>query len=137
MKSGAKVLCDAGPLIALYDEEDFANEVCREALDQATGDLVTTWPCLTEAFYFLRNKAGRERLWELLSRAGLVPENLLSTDLPRMRSLMFKYASLPMDFADASLVVVAERLQLRKVFTLDHDFRVYRPRHTRHFEVFP
>jgi predicted nucleic acid-binding protein len=42
-----------------------------------------------------------------------------------------------MDLADASLVAVAERLRVRHVFTLDGHFRIYRPRHTRHFEVFP
>jgi hypothetical protein len=137
LRSGEKVLCDAGPLIALYDEEDFANEVCREALDRVEGELVTTWPCLTEAFYFLRNKVGRERLWELLSSGSLILEGMLFNDLPRMRSLMTKYASLPMDFADASLVVAAERLRLQRVFTLDHDFHVYRPRHVSAFEVLP
>ncbi len=51
---------------------------------------------------------------------------------------MTKYADLPMDFADASLVALGERLKLRKVFTLDRrDFRLYRPRHVRSFEIFP
>ena len=137
MKSGERVLCDAGPLVALYDEEDFANETCRGALNQVEGDLVTTWPILTEAFYFLRNKPGRDRLWKLLFSGALTMEDLASADLSRMQTLMTKYDDLPMDFADASLVVVAERLHLRRVFTLDRDFCVYRPRHTRHFEVFP
>jgi predicted nucleic acid-binding protein len=44
---------------------------------------------------------------------------------------------LPMDFADASLVVLAERLLLRNVFTLDRHFRLYRPRHVRAFEIVP
>jgi len=43
-----------------------------------------------------------------------------------------------MDFADASLVALAERLNVVQVFTIDRrDFRVYRPRHTRAFEIFP
>jgi uncharacterized protein len=55
----------------------------------------------------------------------------------RMRDLMEKYADLPMDFADASLVAVSERLKIGKVFTLDRHFRVYKPRHTSSFEIAP
>lgn len=137
MKRSERALSDAGPLVALFDEEDSANEACRAALDQFEGQLVATWPVLTEAFYFLRSKPGRERLWDFLSLGVLALEDVLPSDLARMHGLMTKYADLSMDFADASLVVVAERLRLRKVFSLDHDFRVYRPRHTRYFEVFP
>jgi predicted nucleic acid-binding protein len=40
---------------------------------------------------------------------------------------MEKYRDHPMDLADASIVVAAEALGTRKVFTLDrHDFRSYR-----------
>ena len=39
---------------------------------------------------------------------------------------MAKYVDLPMDFADATLVAVAERLGIRDVATLDDDFTVYR-----------
>jgi len=42
-----------------------------------------------------------------------------------------------MDLSDASLVVLAERHGLRRVFTLDSDFHVYRLRNRRHLEVVP
>lgn len=39
------------------------------------------------------------------------------------------YAGRPMDFADASLIVAAERLDIRTVFTIDReDFETYRVR---------
>ncbi len=43
-----------------------------------------------------------------------------------MAALMEKYRDTPMDLADASLVVVAESRSLRRLFTLDSDFRIYR-----------
>jgi hypothetical protein len=50
-----------------------------------------------------------------------------SSDIPRTRELMRKYADRPMDLADAALLRVAEREGLRKIFTVDrHDFSVYR-----------
>ena len=42
-----------------------------------------------------------------------------------------------MDFADATLVVLAERLRTRRIFTLDADFRVYRLRGRSSFELIP
>ncbi len=42
---------------------------------------------------------------------------------------MIRYADVPMDLADASLVVAAEQLRARKMFTIDRkDFDIYRIR---------
>jgi uncharacterized protein len=69
---------------------------------------------------------------------SLLLNKVTLAELPRMQSLMEQYADLPMDFADASLVVLSERLKVRRVFSLDRcDFLLYRPRHVRGFEVFP
>jgi len=68
---------------------------------------------------------------------GLLLEDIRTDEILEMHRIMSRYADLPMDLADASLVVVAERLRLRKVFTLDRHFRLYHPRHLRHFEIVP
>ena len=62
-----------------------------------------------------------------------------STDisLKRCRTLIEKYSDLPMDFADATLVVLAEELNTDLVFTLDQDFQVYRVRGRKQFRVVP
>jgi predicted nucleic acid-binding protein len=44
----------------------------------------------------------------------------------RMAALMDKYQDRPMDLADASLVTVAERLGMRRIFTLDSDCHIHR-----------
>jgi predicted nucleic acid-binding protein len=77
------------------------------------------------------------------SDSGLLEERLVLVDCPaesdwdRIRELMAQYSDLPMDFADAALVALAERRQLRKVFTLDSDFYVYRIDGKDAFEVLP
>ncbi len=82
---------------------------------------------LTEAFHFLEGTRERQELWKFLLSGALTWADIQRVELARMNTLMMKYADLPMDLADASLVVVAERLKLRKVFTLDRrDFRLYR-----------
>ncbi len=50
---------------------------------------------------------------------------------------MEKYNDTPMDLADASLVAAAESLNLRYVFTLDTDFRIYRINSSIPFEIVP
>jgi uncharacterized protein len=54
-----------------------------------------------------------------------------------MSVLMEKYQDTSMDFADASLVAAAESLKIKKIFTLDSDFYVYRINETESFEIIP
>ena len=137
MQNAYSVLCDTGPLVALYSPHDRAQRPCREALDAYSGKLLTTWPVITEAFYLLPRQDQRELLWELIFRGGVDFVHLEPSDLERMHELMKKYANIRMDLADASLVAVAERLRAIRIFTLDSHFRLYRPRHAKAFEVFP
>ena len=131
-------LCDTGPLVALLDEHDAAHEECVVNLEQYSGKLIVSWPVLTEAFYLLDERLHKQRLWKWIESGGLRVLDIPGPALPRMRQLMEKYADLPMDLADASLVVLAEKLEIRSVFTLDHrHFNLYRPRHARSFEIFP
>jgi len=124
--------------VALADPNDSAHETCLAALKSFRGNLITSWPVLAEAFYLLRAQVQRDVLWEFIFGGALRLGDIFPPELPRMRWLMAKYSDLPMDLADASLVVLAERLKLGKVFTIDRrDFRLYRPRHVRSFEVFP
>jgi hypothetical protein len=68
--------------------------------------------------------------------ASLLP--LTTPMLRRARSLMERYADLPMDFADATLVVLAETLDTDAVLTTDRrDFRIYRIRERRPFQILP
>lgn len=61
-----------------------------------------------------------------------------ATSLQRVRQLLDKYADLPMDFADATLVVLAEELDCTSVFTTDRtDFSVYRLKGRKAFRILP
>jgi len=137
LRSSEMALCDTGPLVALFSRGQFAQPECEAALHDFGGRLVTTFAVLTEAFHFLDQPAERDHLWNFVLGGGLGLVELSLSDLERMRRLMTKYADLPMDLADASLVVVGERLKLNRVFTLDRHFRLYRPRHASSFSIFP
>jgi uncharacterized protein len=133
-------LADAGPLIALIDKgQGEVHQACVAAAS-ALDPLLTTWPCFSEAMYFLGDLAGwkgQEALWQFVDRRILRIHLPTDAQVVRMRSLMEKYRDTPMDLADASLVATAESLKLRRIFTLDSDFRVYRINGTTPFEVVP
>ena len=76
-------------------------------------------------------------LWKLQIAQRVVLHDLTTTEIKRMATLMEKYQDAPMDMADASLVVVAESRPLRRVFTVDSDFRFYRLNDGSAFEVVP
>jgi predicted nucleic acid-binding protein len=134
-------LCDTGPLVALVDQDDAAHARCVAALSiLPASPLLTTWPCFVEAMYLLWRAGGlpaQEELWSYLADGLVVLHTPQPGEWERMRELMRQYHDTPMDLADASLVVVAERLNLRRIFTLDSDFYAYRINGTQSFEVVP
>jgi predicted nucleic acid-binding protein len=82
-------------------------------------------------------RAGREALWRLVLTGRLDLIDLSRSAIERSAELMTLYANVPMDLADATLVALAEELRVRRVFTLDGDFRVYQLHGRQRFEVVP
>ena len=133
-------LTDAGPLVALIDADESDHELCRLALAGLQLPLVTTWPAFTEAMYLLARAGGfrgRDALWALVLSGRLQVADLSRAAVERSAALMAKYSDRPMDLADATLVALAEERGLRRVFTLDADFRIYRIHGRTRFEVIP
>jgi predicted nucleic acid-binding protein len=138
LPSAARALCDSGPLIALFDRSDESHESCGAALARFSGSFVTSWPVLTEAFHFIDRRTDRRLLWDFVLSGVVRIDALVESDVTRMRVLMEQYSDLPMDFADASLVALSERLRVSSVFTLDRrGFSVFRTRYSKAFEIFP
>jgi len=133
-------LVDAGPLVALIDRGEHDHKRCVATLTQLSGPLVTTWPAFTEAIYLLGGAGGwpaQEALWKLVDRGDLQLVDLDLSLRQRSRDLMAKYDDVPMDLADASLIALAESMGLRRVFSLDSDFHIYRLKGRRTLEVLP
>ena len=134
-------LTDAGALVALLDADDPYHTACVAAAQRLpAGPLLTTWVCFTEAMYLLGAVGGyryQATLWSLRATGRLVLHDLTPAEADRMAALMAQYQDTPMDLADASLVVVAERRTLHPVFTTDSDFYVYRLADGSALEVVP
>ena len=133
------VLVDAGPLVALIDAGDAHHRVCVETLKSLRDPLITVWPAFTEAMYLLGGSWPAQRaLWSRIEADALTLAPLDAADAPRLRELMEKYHDLPLDFADAALVRVAERDGLTRIFTIDRrHFSIYRPGRRRRFAILP
>ena len=133
------ILLDTGPIVAFFDASDDYHKICLDLLKGVMEPLITTWPVLTEAFYLLGfSWKAQDNLWEFIMRGGVEILSLDDRQQARCRQVMEKYADLPMDLADGTLVVLAESKKVKKVFTLDHkDFQIYKPSHTKHFLLLP
>lgn len=132
------ILVDTGPLVALFDPKDGQHQRCVKALKSIREPIRTTVSVLTEAFHMLGpGSVGADRLREFVLKGGLSVWWVDATSLSRAFELMDAYSDHPMDLADASLIVAAETLGTRKVFTIDRDdFAAYRLRRGhRHYAV--
>jgi predicted nucleic acid-binding protein len=126
---GDVVLVDTGPLVALFDPSDADRDRCEQQLAELkTSDLVTTEAVITETAYLLAfSYRAQAALLRFLASGRPRVEALRREDHARSGELIEKYSDRPMDYADATIVVLAERLRTRRVFTLDlEDFRIYR-----------
>ena len=124
------IICDTGPLVALFDPKDIDHLPCAETLQVIREPICATIPVLTEAFHLLGHQSvGSVRLREFVESGGLSIWFFTRPALTRAFELMEAYRDHPMDLADASIIVAAELLGARKVFTLDRNhFESYRVR---------
>ena len=132
-------LIDTSALLALVRERDPWHHACVDALRNVALPLVTTTAVLTETFHFALKWGGlREHAWAFIRSGRIAVAPITDADLPALDLLMARYADRPMDFADATLVHVAEREGLRTILTIDHDdFETYRIGRNAKFRIIP
>ena len=124
------IAVDTGFLFALIDKSDAWHSRAVAALPTVQEGWITTWPVLTEATHLLTRWIGTDAAQALLREVADGAIAVWSWPLAhteRMVQLMARYASLPMDLADASLVLLAEELGHGRILTTDaRDFGAYR-----------
>ena len=132
------ILTDTGFWIALFNKRDKHHQRAITFMSSNHEELLTTWPVMTETCYMLGSKLGVQSQIKFLQ---LIQSNLVSiaiienNDLNKIAQLILKYADLPMDLADASLVILAESLGHGRILSTDQrDFRTYRWKNNSPFE---
>ncbi len=134
-----ELLLDTGALVSLLDRSQKRHETYASFFGEWDRPVVSTEAVLTEATHLLGSlKGGRQACIDFFLSGGAVLVPATKASLRRSRDLVDQYSDLPMDYADATLVVLAEELGSNLVFTTDRrDFAVYRIRGRRRFEILP
>ena len=135
----AEGLIDTGAILALLDRDDRWHEPCVAAFENLSLPLITSTAVLAELFHLV-GEHSREVIaaWGFLRSGAVTVAPIGDADLPALESLMLRYRDRPMDFADATLVHLAQRTSLTTVFTVDHDdFETYRLDRARRFRIVP
>jgi len=121
------VLADTGPLVALFDQSDFFHRKVVSFLQSSRYKLVTTTAVITEVTHLLDFSVETQiEFLQWIMKEGVVIQEVGFHDISRIIELTKKYSDRPMDFADATLVVAAERTGIKKIVSLDSDFDIYR-----------
>lgn len=137
------ILVDTGVLVALVNRRDVHHAACREwFLATSPDELGIPAPLISEICYViaLRGGATAEHLFLLDLADGAYGQviDVNAADLRRMAELVSQYEDLPLGAADASLIALAERLDVHAIATVDRrHFTVVRPNHVPGLTLLP
>ncbi|HEV3311805.1 MAG TPA: PIN domain-containing protein [Chloroflexota bacterium] len=127
-------------MYAQADSSDADHEECLELLATLPGPLIVPQLVIAEVAYLLARRMGDEperRLIQDFAAGSVLSEPVNQRDWTRIAELLAEYPDLRLGSADASVVAAAERLNIRRIATLDDHFRVVRPRHCSAFDIVP
>jgi hypothetical protein len=130
------ILVDTGFLVALYNRREPQHRRCVETYRDLEGRFVTCEACIAEALHLLNHEsAAVEGLLSSIQKEALEVPFRLSDQVDKVLDLMRKYRDTPANFADACLIQMAEDLGTGDILTLDGDFKHYRWRRNRSFNL--
>jgi len=132
-------ILDTGPWVALIDRSESRHAQCVQWLKNFSGRLYSTEAVLTEVLYILNFSITAQCAaldFVLESVVEIVPSSTAS--LKKIKNLMKKYADLPMDFADATIVCLAAETDMQNIVTFDRkDFAIYKLPKKKSFTIMP
>ncbi|MCL2832969.1 MAG: PIN domain-containing protein [Treponema sp.] len=121
------ILIDAGPLIALFDASEKHHKKVMEFLKKNPYRFVSTLAVMAKVSHMLDFSTNAQRdFYEWIMYKGVIIADINQNDMLRIVELTDKYSNLPMDLADATLVITAEKTNIRQIISLDKDFNIYR-----------
>jgi predicted nucleic acid-binding protein len=139
MAARPDILADTGAILAVLDHDDRWHRLCLDAIRQLGLPMLTSEAVLTELFHlFAKSPHEMHVAWKFIRSGALTLATIADGELPRLHELMSRHSGHPMDFADATLVYLAERESISTIFTVDYsDFSTYRIAGRRRFRVLP
>lgn len=129
------IIVDTGPIVALFEPKDQWHDAIKKCLNVSRARFITTWPVVTEVMHHLGGYIEAQVAFlEWIERDGLRVDSAIGQDVARVKHLILKYSDVPMDFADASIVLLAEQSGIRQILTIDSDFAVYKIKGKNYFK---
>jgi predicted nucleic acid-binding protein len=135
----ANLLIDTGAILAILDKNDRWHAPCLATFLQLRLPALTSEAILTEVLHLVkRSRTEMETVWKFLRSGAVALATIDHSELPLVHALMSRYRDHPMDFADATLVHLADRESLSVVFTIDRaGFETYRIAGKQRFRIIP
>ncbi|MGK2886694.1 MAG: type II toxin-antitoxin system VapC family toxin [Rhodococcus sp. (in: high G+C Gram-positive bacteria)] len=134
------LLVDTGIFVSAADRDEPRHAACADLL-RGHGDLAVTASVIPEAAWMIERRLGpaaEARFLTLVTSDRFDLVDLISDDYQHVIGLIERYADLSLGFVDASLVTVAERLNVTTIATLNRrDFAAVRPAHCEAFDLIP
>ena len=135
------ILVDTGPLVAAGNRADEYHAKCVRALATAEPPRLVPATVVAETGYLVERAARpavEAEFLRLFFTGYLRLADLTADDLRRAAELVEQYADFPLGTTDATMVAIAERLNITTIATLDtRHFTAVRPRHVKAFTLVP
>lgn len=134
-------LADTGFLLAVMDRRSPQHHEALALYDKFPGEILVPTVLLAELAYMLHRVGGAElviRSMRAIRGSQIRLVDLIDDDYDRALAILEKYADTRIDFVDACIMALAERLTITRILTYDRrDFGLFQPSHTPHFDLLP
>lgn len=136
-----QAMLDTGFVYALVDDDDAQHARVSAVAQTLIASLILPVSVLPEVCYLIGSRLGHAAMRRFLGEVtawNIQLETITAHDLARVTQVLDQYADARLDFVDATLVAIAERLNITTILTVDRrDFSIIRPRHCPYFELLP
>ncbi|MBE2255998.1 MAG: PIN domain-containing protein [Ignavibacteria bacterium] len=120
-------LIDSGPLIALFDKSDSYHKKILDFLKNFKGNLITSISVVMEVTHMLDfNVNAQIDFLKWIDSGGLKIFKLEEKHFEEIIKLFEKYSDIPMDLADASLLIASDELNIKNIISIDSDFNIFK-----------
>lgn len=134
-------ILDTSFLLATVNSKDKNHRRVLETIGSLKESLILPIAVLPEISYLISSRLGHDKMRQFLTEvvnSNVSLENVSKDDLARVIEILTEYADSKLDFVDATIVAISERMNVTKILTLDRrDFGIIRPRHCSYFEILP
>jgi len=139
--SAETVIADTSFVVANFNEQDQYYARCRKTYALIRGDILLPQTIFAESAYLLQKQIGKERFVKLVRQLSTMKYTIIHLqpeDFLRAADILEKYADTRLDYIDATIAAVAERLEITTILTLDRrDFAPLRLAHVERFKLLP